>query len=306
MSITADDINKDLAKLPAGKLIKRMAERFGVDEGKLLSTLKATAFKIKPTTDGPKEATNEQMMALMVVADQYELNPFLREIFAFPDKQNGIVPVVSVDGWSRIINSNPDFDGVEFRYSEELVTMDSDAKDVKARARECPRWCEAIFHRKNHTRAIVVREYLDEVYRPAFAGQYGPIVGPWQTHTKRMLRHKALIQGARVAFGFGGIFDEDEAGRIIEAEVVRVQAGEPVHSEPAAVLAHQNADIDHEKRAHAVADLAIKAEDGVAALEACWASMPEEQRELIGVTEFDRIKKLAETKGTTGTDTTGA
>jgi hypothetical protein len=28
---------------------------------------------------------------------------------------------------------------------------------------------------------------------------------------KRMLRHKALIQCARVAFGFSGIFDEDEA-----------------------------------------------------------------------------------------------
>ncbi len=36
------------------------------------------------------------MAALMIVADQYGLNPFTREIFAFPDKQNGIVPVVGV------------------------------------------------------------------------------------------------------------------------------------------------------------------------------------------------------------------
>ena len=28
---------------------------------------------------------------------------------------------------------------------------------------------------------------------------------------RRMLRHKAMIQGARVAFGFSGITDEDEA-----------------------------------------------------------------------------------------------
>jgi hypothetical protein len=33
---------------------------------------------------------------------------------------------------------------------------------------------------------------------------------------KRMHRHKSLIQGARVAFGFAGIYDEDEAHRIIE------------------------------------------------------------------------------------------
>jgi hypothetical protein len=32
-----------------------------------------------------------------------------------------------------------------------------------------------------------------------------------------MLRHKAMIQCARIAFGFGGIYDQDEAERIIEA-----------------------------------------------------------------------------------------
>lgn len=32
-----------------------------------------------------------------------------------------------------------------------------------------------------------------------------------------MLRHKAMIQCARVAFGYGGIFDQDEAERIVEA-----------------------------------------------------------------------------------------
>jgi hypothetical protein len=35
-----------------------------------------------------------------------------------------------------------------------------------------------------------------------------------------MLRHKAKIQGAREAFGFAGIYDADEAARIIEAEVI--------------------------------------------------------------------------------------
>jgi TRAP-type uncharacterized transport system substrate-binding protein len=35
-----------------------------------------------------------------------------------------------------------------------------------------------------------------------------------------MLRHKTLIQGARIAFGFAGIYDEDEAKRIIEADPV--------------------------------------------------------------------------------------
>ncbi|EOJ4766922.1 recombinase RecT, partial [Escherichia coli] len=40
--------------------------------------------------------------------------------------------------------------------------------------------------------------------------------GPWQSHPKRMLRHKAMIQCARLAFGFAGIYDNDEAERIVE------------------------------------------------------------------------------------------
>ena len=34
-----------------------------------------------------------------------------------------------------------------------------------------------------------------------------------------MLRHKAMIQAARLAFGYTGIFDEDEAQRIVEKDV---------------------------------------------------------------------------------------
>jgi len=33
------------------------------------------------------------------------------------------------------------------------------------------------------------------------------------------LRHKALIQAARLAFGFSGIYDQDEAERIVSARV---------------------------------------------------------------------------------------
>lgn len=149
------------------------------------------------------------MMALLVVADQHGLNPFTKEILAFESKGD-IIPVVSVDGWSRIINDHSQLDGIEFRFSPELTPMPG--------AKPCPEWCEAVIYRKDRARPIVIREYLDEVYVPP----RGTYHGPWQTHTKRMLRHKALIQGARVAFSFSGIYDEDEARRIIDAESTRV------------------------------------------------------------------------------------
>ena len=160
-----------IAIAQASKLAKTLGmEGEGSD---LIQTLKATAFK--------GEVTDAQMAALMVVANQYGLNPFTRELFAFPDKQNGIVPVVGVDGWSRIINSHPQFDGIEFRHADESVTMPG--------AKPAPEWIECNIYRKDRSRPVVVREYLDEVYRAPFKGKYGDVTGPWQTHTKRFLRH---------------------------------------------------------------------------------------------------------------------
>jgi phage recombination protein Bet len=194
-------------------LIKKFADKFNFpDEEKLINTLKATAFKVKEGT-----VSDEQMSALLIVADQYGLNPFTKEIFAFPDKQNGIVPVVSVDGWSRIINQHPDMDGLEFVYDQEIVTLNG--------SKPCPTSIECVIYRKDRTHPVRIREFLDETYREPFSGNGSNgkpyvISGPWQSHTKRMLRHKSLIQCSRIAFGFVGIFDQDEAERIIEGQAV--------------------------------------------------------------------------------------
>jgi phage recombination protein Bet len=191
----------------------------GADGSDLIETLKATAFK--------GEVTNAQMTALMVVANQYGLNPWTKEIYAFPDKNNGIVPVVGVDGWARIINDNPQFDGMDFAQSDEMVRMPGANSDA-------PAWIECAMYRKDRTRPVIIREYLDEVYREPFKGKFGLVTGPWQTHPKRFLRHKAMIQCARMAFGYGGIFDQDEAERITERDM---GAAEVVSSRPAAPAA---------------------------------------------------------------------
>lgn len=170
-------------------LSNKLATTFGMDAGgaELLATLKATAFK------GP--ATDAQLTALLIVAQQYGLNPFTKEIFAFPDNNKGIVPVVGVDGWSRIINDHPQFDGIEFEQDDQS--------------------CTAIIHRKDRSHPTRVTEYFSECKRGT---------QPWQSHPKRMMRHKALIQCSRLAFGFTGIFDEDEAHRIVEKDMGSIDA----------------------------------------------------------------------------------
>lgn len=194
----------------------------GADGSDLIETLKATAFK--------GEVSNAQMTALMVVANQYGLNPWTKEIYAFPDKNNGIVPVVGVDGWARIINDNPQFDGMDFAQSDEMVRMPGANSDA-------PAWIECAMYRKDRTRPVIIREYLDEVYREPFKGKFGPVIGPWQTHPKRFLRHKAMIQCARMAFGYGGIYDQDEAERITERDMGAAEVVSPRPAAPAAPAA---------------------------------------------------------------------
>lgn len=161
-----------------------LAKAFNIpgDTSELVAVLKATAFK--------GQVSDAQMTALLVVANQYGLNPWLKEIYAYPDKNNGIVPVVGVDGWSRIINTHPQMDGMDFAQDEES--------------------CTCTIHRKDRSHPIRVTEWMTECKRQN--------AGPWQSHPKRMLRHKAMIQCARLAFGFVGIYEQDEAERIVNAD----------------------------------------------------------------------------------------
>ena len=200
-------------------LMTRVAQRFGVDPEKMNSALKQTAFKQRPGKDGAPavEVTNEQMLMLMVVADQYKLNPFTREIYAFPS-DNGIVPIVSVDGWIRIINERPELKSISF--------------EMAPPGTEDP-WITCTIERHDRAKPVSITEFLSECSRDT---------KPWNSHPRRMLRHKALIQCARVAFGFGGMFDPDEGERIVAVveQPARI-SGKPETRAPQAKIAQDPA-----------------------------------------------------------------
>jgi phage recombination protein Bet len=185
-AIAAQDqqIASNVAKIEQAKArpsaLEALAGKLNVSPGALTTTLKNTVFK---------GASNDEFVALVIVSNAYGLNPLLKEIFAFPAKGGGIIPVVSVDGWIRIINEHPQFDGIEFN---DIVDEDGKLYAI-----------ESVIYRRDRTRPIKVTEYMDECKGA------GPA---WQKTPKRMLRHRALIQGGRVAFGFSGIYVEDEAG----------------------------------------------------------------------------------------------
>lgn len=229
----------------------KLAGLFNIPEsGELVSVLKATAFK--------GQVSDAQMSALLIVANQYRLNPWTKEIYAFPDKNNGIVPVVGVDGWARIINENPQFDGMEFE-------QDDDG-------------CTCIIFRKDRRHPIKVTEYLSECKRGT---------QPWQSHPKRMLRHKAMIQCARLAFGYVGIYDQDEAERIVDVNERPARSSAAAVAEQAMTVEFTEADQQLLDELQNVADY------GLAALEEAWSKITKEQRRALAA-HLPALKKRAE------------
>lgn len=203
------------ANMKRRSLVARMADRYAIDPDKLLPLLKATAFRQRADrqTGVVREVTNEELFALLIIADKYGLDPFTKEIYAYLDPKSGaIIAVVSVDGWIRLINSHTMHRSLQFVYSEETTTH---------KGKPVPVYMECAITRADRDGALVIREYFAEVCREVSFST------PWDTHPNRMLRHKTLIQCARVAYGFAGLHDEDEAQRIIDGESANVSA-EPV------------------------------------------------------------------------------
>lgn len=214
---TRDPTGTRVATVDVGRstgLVAQFAAKYSIDADKMLETLKQTAFKQRPPKGGgePKAVTNEQMMALLVIAKEYGLNPFTREIYAFPS-ENGIVPIIGFDGWVRLINMRPEFDYMDIRTAPD----DGEPNDY---------WVEVEIKRKDRSRPTIVREYLKECYRDT---------GPWNDMPKRMTRHKAIIQSGRIAFGYAGVYDPDDAERVYANAIdVTPRAGKPETRPPQA------------------------------------------------------------------------
>lgn len=184
---------------PKPMLLDIMADKAGLRPQEFADTVRATC--------GLAKASNEEFAAFLMVAREYSLNPLLKEIYAFPAKGGGIVPIVSIDGWISMVNSHAQSDGFEFD-----VAHDEKGELVSITCR---------MYRKDRTRPVEVTEYYEECKRGT---------DPWKMK-HRMLRHKAMIQAARYTFGFSGIYDEDEGAKIAEMRDV-TPAAAPVPPKP--------------------------------------------------------------------------
>ena len=186
-------VNRDTsaAKAQTQGLIARLAGRFGVEPNRLLKCLTTQVFK---QADG-RQPSNEELMVLLLVCENFGLNPFNREIFAFRGKGGEIVPVVSLDGWAKIVRSQKDFNGVTFAFSNNTVK-------VPGCAQELPEFVECAMRLKGVDEPIVIQEFMVECFNDK-----SPV---WKKWPRRMLRTRAFIQCARLAFSLTGLYDEGE------------------------------------------------------------------------------------------------
>lgn len=135
-------------------------------------------------------ARDEEIAAFALVCAVHGLNPLTREVYAFPTKGGGIMPMIGVDGWLKLAHKHQDYAGMAWAEG-------GDGSD---------RWCECtVYLRSTPEHPVTIREYLSECKQP------GPV---WAQRPRRMLRHRATIQAIRYALGIAGVMDSDEAGEM--------------------------------------------------------------------------------------------
>lgn len=176
--------NKQIVEAePPKSVLLDMADRYGMEPAAFEATVRTTCMP-------GQNVSREQFAAFLLVAKDYTLNPILKEIYAFPTRGGGIQPIVGVDGWANLINSHPQCDGIEF---EDHLDDKGELVAITCRV-----------YRKDRGRPTTATEYMVECKRGTKT---------WEQWPRRMLRHKALIQTARYAFGFSGIVDPDDWDR---------------------------------------------------------------------------------------------
>lgn len=193
-----------------GQALESVANRLSVTPAELQNIVINTVMP-----NGGKGVTNDQFVSFMAVANEYKLNPLTKEIYAYPARSGGIQPIVSIDGWLKIINTHKEFNGMVFEDIRE---------EGKLVAVKCKIYKKGIDH------PVEVVEYMDECRKTS---------EPWKQWPSRMLRHKATIQAGRYAFGLNGIIDPDEAERYQDVGVIEK---ENTADEQEMLIAIMNAD----------------------------------------------------------------
>ncbi|WP_208431755.1 recombinase RecT [Bartonella schoenbuchensis] len=172
-------------------IVAKVAQKYGLSEQEFRTKIIKNCINFN--------ISKEDFEDFIYLADGYKLNPLRKEIYAVPKRGGGIDAVVGIKGWYKLIHSHPNFDGIKFKKER-----DNEGKIISY---------ECAIYLKNIKYPIEISEEMEECRRDT---------EPWRKYPIRMLLYKAIIQCARLAFGFPDIYDEDEVDCIDEAFINEV------------------------------------------------------------------------------------
>ena len=151
------------------KEVNQCAKQIGIEEDELQAWIEQQTIAYTGTH-------SPRILQLLRTAKEYQLNPMQEEVLLAQYGERWQI-IISIDGWIKIINRHPAFTGISFHQSSE-------------EKEGLPIWMECTITRSDRTMPITTREYLSEVRNDS---DY------WKKMPRRMLRHKAMQQCARIA-----------------------------------------------------------------------------------------------------------
>lgn len=198
------------------KLVGKLAEVMDIEPGRYWAAVKKVA--------GCGGESDEDFLVLLHLADKYGLDPLRKEVCMIKTKA-GPRPYVGIDGWLRIMTSQPDYDAHDIQ----------EVWSGGAKGKGTIEYSTAILHsKKRKALGLLPFEHTEYFRECVVRADYTP----WNSHPSRMLKEKALIQGVRLLWNIY-IPDIDEWDKM-DSEMVRAGVapadGAPVNLTPAIVL----------------------------------------------------------------------
>jgi hypothetical protein len=161
---------------------KKIKAEIGTYEKLLVAAIKKIGCTTNELTAllnaAPNTPEAAKLNALRLIG-KHGLDPFTDEISIHQYEDGHWQAFITIDGWSKLINSHPAFSGISFTESDELIDG-------------VPSWMGCAIYRNDRVVPIEVKEYLCEIQTEHSI---------WKEMPRRMLRHRVIAQCARLAFG---------------------------------------------------------------------------------------------------------
>lgn len=149
---------------------------------------------------GNQPVQPDELVQYAALCQNAGLNPVTTEVSPLVQKGR-ISLIIGVDGWTRIARTDPNFDGIEFKFAEEMVKVGN---------HEVPKYIDTYVYFKNRSHASFWRTPYDEARRDS-----SPV---WSSMPLQMLQNRATTNAIKRAFGLSGFVDSEDVQYIKEQE----------------------------------------------------------------------------------------